>query len=347
MPFAGKKIALPVPSSGDYEFKSYAPKLFQEIRQKLGISHDSYRSAFEPERFIRKLKSTFSEGKSGSFFCFSPCKNFILKTIANSEAAALRDILPTYVKYIKDNPKSLLIKIFGLHSLQEDGNPKTFVIVMSNCFNTSLKIHEKYDIKGSWVKRSVKKHEEDPSVLGKDQDLTRKMNLTDQQRQDLMSQVEADASFLESQGIMDYSLLLGFHFFKKSQLEIQLENQLENRERNVTSPDRASYNSTTDGPLSFTSTGSKELVTISEIPEEGLLSADKTEFYFIGMIDILQRWDLIKKAERAAKIYFLQEDPEGLSCQPVDIYRNRFVSKVRGIIEVPQNDKVDVVIDVQ
>ncbi len=40
----------------------------------------------------------FSEGKSGSFFCFSPDKNFILKTITAEEAKVLKNLLPFYYR---------------------------------------------------------------------------------------------------------------------------------------------------------------------------------------------------------------------------------------------------------
>jgi hypothetical protein len=63
---------------------------------------------------------------------------------------------------------------------------------MSNLFNTTKKIHEKYDIKGSWISRSVKEHEQDPSVLGKDTDMKRKLRLSPDKKARLISIIEKD-----------------------------------------------------------------------------------------------------------------------------------------------------------
>ena len=53
--------------------------------------------ALSPESFLGNLQNQkFSEGRSGAFFCFSPNKNFILKTISHSEANVLKEILPSY-----------------------------------------------------------------------------------------------------------------------------------------------------------------------------------------------------------------------------------------------------------
>jgi hypothetical protein len=71
----------------------------------------------------------------------------------------------------------------------------------------------------------------DPSILGKDKNLKRKMKLEQKQKDELTLQVESDVlvletplknphhlQFLTGQGIMDYSLLLGFHFIGKDVL---------------------------------------------------------------------------------------------------------------------------------
>jgi 1-phosphatidylinositol-4-phosphate 5-kinase len=143
-----------------YLFKDYAPIIFYRLRQLSGISTEQYlvkcglekslilQNALHAESFLGNLKNqNFSEGKSGSFFCFSPDNNFIMKTIDISEVKVLREILPSYYDHLASNPHSLLTRLYGLHSVKIQNNVEIFVLLMGNLFNTSRKIHEKYDLK--------------------------------------------------------------------------------------------------------------------------------------------------------------------------------------------------------
>ena len=50
--------------------------------------------------------------------------------------------------------------------------------------------------------------------------------------------------------------------------------------------------------------------------------------YYMGMIDILQKWDWSKRGERFLKTVFLTKDADGLSAiNPTD-YRNRFLEAI-------------------
>tara|TARA_B100000780_G_C20662928_1_gene263909 strand:- start:10 stop:393 length:384 start_codon:yes stop_codon:yes gene_type:complete len=112
--------------------------------------------------------------------------------------------------------ESLLPKFFGLYKLKL-GKRWVRVVVMSNAFFTPLEVHQKYDLKGSTVNRSVSEKKQaaaaaegDIAVL-KDSDLSKAIWLTEKQRDDLLGQTHRDGQFLCSHGIMDYSLLLGIH----------------------------------------------------------------------------------------------------------------------------------------
>lgn len=89
-------------------FKNYNFWEFKKVRQLDGISEEAYLAALHPENFLRHLSSQkFSEGgvyqyinrylgRSGSFFVFSPDKNFILKTVEQSEQQVLRKIAKSF-----------------------------------------------------------------------------------------------------------------------------------------------------------------------------------------------------------------------------------------------------------
>lgn len=82
---------------------------------------------------------------------------------------------------------------------------------MRSVFHTEKKIDRVWDLKGSTVGR---KSGEGESVL-KDLDILeegKKLRFrNEREREAFMSQLEVDAAFLATMGIMDYSLLLGLH----------------------------------------------------------------------------------------------------------------------------------------
>jgi hypothetical protein len=53
--------------------------------------------------------------------------------------------------------------------------------------------------------------------------------------------------------------------------------------------------------------------------------------YYVGIIDILQQWNLAKKLERILKGYILRKDPNGISCVPPEQYQKRFMNKMHEI----------------
>lgn len=56
--------------------------------------------------------------------------------------------------------------------------------------------------------------------------------------------------------------------------------------------------------------------------------------YYVGIIDILQEWTLIKRLERFFKTKFMMQDGKGISVAPPDMYADRFEQRViRTIID--------------
>jgi len=83
---------------------------------------------------------------------------------------------------------------------------------MQSIFLTKRTMHERYDLKGSWVDRHVRRKKgEKPHGDLKDSDLNMTLLLPEEKRELFLKQVSIDTTFLESCNIMDYSLLLGIH----------------------------------------------------------------------------------------------------------------------------------------
>jgi len=150
--------------------------------------------------------------------------------------------------------------------------------------------------------------------LEKDLNLNRKLKLTLAKKKELISQIESDAAFLSSHGIMDYSLLIGFHFKDRKEDE---------------------NNSNNSWNISINTVPQKRELEI-DLENKGMISSDDKEIYFVGMIDILQTYNLNKKSERFFKVHFLHQDKIGLSVQPVTSYYERFVSRLQLIIQASE-----------
>ncbi|RYH23422.1 hypothetical protein EON65_17835 [archaeon] len=296
------------------EFTEHYPFQFRRIRLAMGVTDDLFASSFSAT-----IKERLTEGgASGAFFFFSKGETYVAKSCAEEEVNVLRSIVGVYADFIVSNPKSYVCKILGAFTLLIYGNRLHFYI-MSNLFsnNLGLSVHEKYDIKGSWVARNAqppvegksytcsyceqkfvykksrglnkllrrlirsgvsskglsrvrntfevvnKRHNSrdndtfsplgtaleqlengdqefedlgyhcpftvsgnhEPNIVLKDNDLKLKMRLPFSVAIDLLKQLQADAEFLASLGIMDYSLLLGVH---NTEYEVKARNDSAN-----------------------------------------------------------------------------------------------------------------------
>eukprot|EP00026_Physarum_polycephalum_P003512 Phypoly_transcript_03525.p1 GENE.Phypoly_transcript_03525~~Phypoly_transcript_03525.p1 ORF type:complete len:593 (+),score=54.51 Phypoly_transcript_03525:31-1779(+) len=198
-----------------FQFVDYSPLVFAHIRELSSVSMESYKESMNVNQFLGKIANDqlakFSDGRSDSFFIFSPDKKFILKTISSKEAAVLLKMLPSLHHYFRANPHSLITRFYGCHAVRVSHGDLLHVVVMGNVFSSSMAIHECYDLKGSWVNRSAGPRS-DPSKLGMDNDFKRKLKLDPSIKAMFLDQAQKDALLLSSLNIMDYSLLLGIHF---------------------------------------------------------------------------------------------------------------------------------------
>ena len=78
------------------------------------------------------------------------------------EFKLLREILVDYYAHFKKYPNTLITRFYGLHKLlNAEHTKKTYLVIMSNSFSTSLQVDLRYDIKGSLYNRKIKKRAED------------------------------------------------------------------------------------------------------------------------------------------------------------------------------------------
>ena len=96
----------------------YAPEMFKALRHKM-ISEKQLLNSFIP---VKNTSGIFNfktgSGKSPSFFFFPDNNLMMRKTLKTSEKDILfNGFLLSYFKYVMKNPKSLLMKIFGIYEM--------------------------------------------------------------------------------------------------------------------------------------------------------------------------------------------------------------------------------------
>ncbi|KAG2465876.1 PI51B kinase, partial [Polypterus senegalus] len=129
---------------------------------------------------------------------------------------------------LNQNPRTLLPKFYGLYCVQS-GGINIRIVVMNNILPRSVKMHYKYDLKGSTYKRRASRKEREKSCpTFKDLDFLQDMHeglyFDAETHNALMKTVERDCRVLESFKIMDYSLLLGIHILDQSPKDSHGEN---------------------------------------------------------------------------------------------------------------------------
>jgi len=252
------------------------------------------------ERYLASLESISAlgfAGKSGSVLLKSADGLLVLKTISKDEAKFLRKILSQYQEYMAANPHSYLTQFWGLYKVLRSPIEKVNFVVMKNTMYTSKKIHERYDLKGSTVGRTTDEENARRSrIVLKDLNFNRQLKLGDERRKVFLDQVEKDTNFLEQFEIIDYSLIVGVHYLS-------------------------------DPPEK------KDVQTFPVIGEICAMDKDMQpldEVYFLGIIDMLQPYNLRKQMEYGIKSI---RYGTGISVIPPTQYANRFLSFINSVVE--------------
>ncbi|KAH1227749.1 Phosphatidylinositol 4-phosphate 5-kinase 9 [Glycine max] len=220
-PKEGSQLTPPHQSEG-FKWKDYCPMVFRNLRELFKIDAADYMMSICGNDALRELSSP---GKSGSVFFLSQDDRFMIKTLRRSEVKVLLRMLPDYHHHVKTYDNTLITKFFGLHRIIPSSGQKFRFVVMGNMFCTELRIHRRYDLKGSSLGRSSDKIEIDENTTLKDLDLNYCFYLEPSWQESLLKQIEIDSKFLELQQIMDYSLLLGVHYRAPQQLHPYNQNR--------------------------------------------------------------------------------------------------------------------------
>ncbi|KAK9167600.1 hypothetical protein Scep_002791 [Stephania cephalantha] len=318
-PRKGSQFTPPHRSIG-FHWKDYCPMVFRNLREMFKIDAADYMMSICGGDGLRELSSP---GKSGSIFYLSQDDRFFIKTLRRAEL-------------------------------------KVRFVVMGNMLCTELRIHRRFDLKGSSHGRFTEKHEIDENTTLKDLDLSYVFHMNKSWRESLLN------------------LLLGVHFRAPERLRVLLgppdatENCLSllNDDGTPThvellipqmgmvlalhEPSSVSAvpgSHIRGGALRASSTGNEEvdlvlpgtgrlrvqlgvnmpahanrILPLDEV-ETSMPTVDPFEVYdvvlYLGIIDILQDYNVKKKLEHAYKS--LQYDPLSISAVEPKVYSERFI----------------------
>eukprot|EP00808_Paulinella_micropora_P021169 g15531.t1 len=213
----------PAHNMHDFYFKDYAPEVFRRIRARFGLDPSDYMLSVCGNAKYLEFKSN---SKSGEFFFFSHKKDYMIKTISHSEAKFLIQILPEYYRHIMLYRDTLLSRFYGLHKVKMEHKRDVYFLIMGSIFADALKLHLKFDLKGSALGRSASDEDKKnpDSCVFKDNDLlsmNMKVRLAKTRRNIFNEQITLDTQLLYKLNIMDYSLLLGVHDVERGRQEAQ------------------------------------------------------------------------------------------------------------------------------
>jgi len=330
-------------------FLEFAPLIFDDIRRAFGITSTDFLKSIGPEHLLgnlimgnmASLIEQTSSGKSGSFFYYSEDKKYMLKTISKKEFYFLKTIVKAYHVYLKNNPDSLIIRIYGMYKMSFLDNRKEakgiYFVIMGNIFKTPLELKVKYDLKGSLHGRTSRKNNTmvDRTAVLKDLDFNEdemKLKLQPNDRAIFLKQIERDSKFLASLNVNDYSLLLGVHFVPQyKQLMVQRNTSEDFGKPSQFSPEKIhqklSFNNNIHELLDSNNSQSQSFY---ERCQTGLLSSDGKKLYIMGVIDILTNFGASKKFEYGFKRTFLGKE---ISCIPPQRYSERFINYITSKVE--------------
>ncbi|KAK2503676.1 hypothetical protein MC885_005950, partial [Smutsia gigantea] len=306
----------------DFRFKTYAPVAFRYFRELFGIRPDDYLYSLCNEPLIELS----NPGASGSLFYVTSDDEFIIKTVMHKEAEFLQKLLPGYYMNLNQNPRTLLPKFYGLYCVQSGGK-NIRVAVMNNILPRVVKMHLKFDLKGSTYKRRASKKEKEKSAptykdLDFIQDMPEGLMLDADTFSALVKTLQRDCLVLESFKIMDYSLLLGVHNLDQQEREQRAQGARSTADEKRPLGQKALYSTAMESIQGGTARGEAVEAddTMGGIP--AVNGRGEHLLLHVGIIDILQSYRFIKKLEHTWKA--LVHDGDTVSVHRPSFYAERF-----------------------
>ncbi|XP_054716589.1 phosphatidylinositol 5-phosphate 4-kinase type-2 alpha-like [Uloborus diversus] len=304
-----------------FKVKEYCPLVFRNLRERFSIDDTDYMNSLTKSQ----PRPISSPGRSGAKFYESYDHLFVMKTLQSEEVEQMHSLLKQYHPYIVErHGKTLLPQYLGMYRLTVEG-AETYIVVMRNIFSTRLRIHKKYDLKGSTVDREASEKEKEKTIpVLKDNDFVKdgcKMFIGSETKERILDMLSADSMFLSSMNLMDYSVCLGIHDCERVELDALEKEKVEQSsdaegsggENGPGSEDEDSAGSGIGGAVPTPPDSPPALREEFSLNGDGLNaardiyatpsieSAPKKEIYFLALVDVLTHYGVKKRTAQAAK----------------------------------------------
>ncbi|TMW57572.1 hypothetical protein Poli38472_003497 [Pythium oligandrum] len=274
-------------------FHDCAPKVFQSIRQHFNVDPHFLLQSFD----LSKLLSEHGgEGKSGSIFYFTANKRFMVKSVPKTEYDTLRAILPHYHRYMLSSPQSMLCRYYGCYSITLPvGTRRMYFVVMQNLFHEGP-VHQRFDLKGNFDRRQAinANDVEDYIQLARDQRV--------------ISTLMMD---------IDFRKLCGGMFLSPPMIK-RVKEQLNDDIVFLASRGIIDYSIL----LGVRYLNSGERLPSLAGQGAGIYSQDMEKVYYLGTIDMLQRYNWRWTLQRWV-LGLLCKDTQDVSAVPPQLYASR------------------------
>jgi len=309
-------------------FEHLCREPFAEFRKFLGVDEPKFLDSFS------KVTggATSDAGRSGSLYWFSKDGRFLLKSASEDDLNKLTDMMERYVAHFQEAEKAgrpcYLLRLFGAYRFKI-GTDTLGLICMNDVWD-GRKPERLYDLKGTTHHRYVE--DESPGVVLKDNNLTSYFCVPEAQAGKMWEALDADATFLENENSMDYSLLLGVDDPSVIQAPKVDWAKAKNWER-------LPVYDTWEIQEPEVEEAGNACVCNHARPTHGNEEASSTQKVVrMGIIDFLTQWTGKKKAEGVWKNLTVGCGHEH-STMPPDYYRDRWVSYLEEHIVVEDGDE--------
>lgn len=328
-----------------FKVKEYCPLVFRNLRERFGIQDSSFLKSL-----TRVTPSSMdSVGRSNAKFFLSQDQLYVIKTITSEEVEQMHSLLKQYHPFVVErHGKTLLPQYLSMYRFTVD-NVEQYLVVMRNIFSNHLRIHKKYDLKGSTVDRgaSQKEREKDNPTF-KDNDFISdgvKIHIGDEAKSLLMETLTADVEFLSRLHIMDYSLLLGVHDCDLGAEERERQDHIvEGEGFDLEDGDPEEYDSGGSGGTAMTPPDSPLAPGRGTQYSNGRIDPEKDiyaipskssarEIYFLALVDVLTHYGVKKQAAKAAKTVKYGSSVDGISTVEPEQYAKRFLNFISEALE--------------
>ena len=278
-----------------FKVKSYYTHLFRDLIES--FNGKEFFESFNP-----KYYKYFNTEKDINTIFFTKDMKYSIKMIRKIEKKNFDNFYQKYFDYMNSNPDTKIAKILGLFKIDRQKTKSFYFIVMENILPKNYTISEIYDLKGSTYKRMSTNFN-----IKKDLDWIRNNKTIEKSVYEKVSKIiDRDTSFLQQNSLMDYSLLV-----------ISLK-------RDSLGADVLKIGAL-DGKGSANSNGlAKKFDDISLYEKGGIKLNEEplSTVYFIGIIDIMTKYDFVKRSEDIFKTAICQKNK---SCVNPSKYKQRLL----------------------